>query len=200
MAYRAINYRRVYVWEFPVRMYHWVNAICVVLLIATGYLIGNPLVISGSNEAYQQYWFGTVRFIHFVTAFVFFFNFLFRIYWGFVGNRYSRWSNFIPYRKEQWAEFVRVLRVDILQASLSEKISMGHNALASFTYFRSFLVFLWNIWRSYADWKSAGKPDVGPDPWDGRTLEWTVPSPAPYHTFDTPPGADLIKGHTHSSH
>ncbi len=27
--------------------------------------------------------------------------------------------------------------------------------------------------------------------WDGaRTLEWTVPSPAPYHTFETPPKVD----------
>jgi cytochrome c oxidase subunit 1 len=25
-------------------------------------------------------------------------------------------------------------------------------------------------------------------PWEGaRGLEWTVPSPAPYHTFETPP-------------
>lgn len=25
-------------------------------------------------------------------------------------------------------------------------------------------------------------------PWDGAEgLEWTVPSPAPYHTFETPP-------------
>ncbi len=25
-------------------------------------------------------------------------------------------------------------------------------------------------------------------PWDGAdTLEWTLPSPAPYHTFETPP-------------
>jgi cytochrome c oxidase subunit 1 len=27
--------------------------------------------------------------------------------------------------------------------------------------------------------------------WDNpTTLEWTVPSPAPYHTFDTPPKLD----------
>ena len=25
-------------------------------------------------------------------------------------------------------------------------------------------------------------------PWEGgTTLEWTLPSPAPYHTFETPP-------------
>ena len=61
---QPIPYRRVYVWEFPVRLYHWVNAACVVALGVTGYLIGNPLAISYSSEAYQQYWFGWVRFIH----------------------------------------------------------------------------------------------------------------------------------------
>ena len=78
----------VYVWELPVRLYHWVNALCVVVLCVTGYLIGKPLAHPASRqEASFSYWFGTVRFIHFVAAFVFFFNFLFRIYWGFVGNR-----------------------------------------------------------------------------------------------------------------
>jgi len=45
-----------------------------------------------ASEAYQQYWFGWVRFIHFAAAFVYVFNFLARLYWGFVGNRYSSWT------------------------------------------------------------------------------------------------------------
>jgi len=33
-----------------------------------------------------------------------------------------------------------------------------------------------------------GGPVAGPKPWDGATgLEWTVPSPAPHHTFTKPP-------------
>src|SRR3546814_5823338 len=33
----------------------------------------------------------------------------------------------------------------------------------------------------------SGKPAAA-KPWDGAEgLEWTVPSPAPYHTFQTPP-------------
>ena len=33
----------------------------------------------------------------------------------------------------------------------------------------------------------AGK-EAAAKPWDGAEgLEWTVPSPAPYHTFSTPP-------------
>jgi len=102
--------RRVYVWEMPVRLYHWVNALCVVVLAATGYLIGAPLALHSAQEASFSYWFGTVRFIHFVTAFVFFFNFLVRIYWGFVGNTWARWQEFLPIRKHQRRELVDHLR------------------------------------------------------------------------------------------
>ena len=35
--------------------------------------------------------------------------------------------------------------------------------------------------------RHSGKP-AGDKPWEGAEgLEWTVPSPAPFHTFETPP-------------
>ncbi|MEM7338048.1 MAG: cytochrome c oxidase subunit I [Actinomycetota bacterium] len=40
---------------------------------------------------------------------------------------------------------------------------------------------------SFNKWKAAGKPDVGADPWDGRTLEWSIQSPTPAHNFDVDP-------------
>lgn len=150
----AIRFNRVYVWEFPVRLYHWVNAICVMLLIGTGYIIGHPFTISYSTEAYQQYWFGTVRFIHFATAFLFFFNFFVRIYWGFVGNRFSRWENFLPHKREQFREMIQVLKFDILQSGTHGRISIGHNSLAGLIYFGSFLVFLFQAFTGFALYSS----------------------------------------------
>jgi len=144
------SYRRIYVWEMPVRIYHWINALCVVTLIVTGYLIAKPLGLFYSHEAYQQYVFGTVRFVHFVAAFVYFFNFLVRCYWGFVGNRYSRWTTFIPFSRAHWAEVEEVLKVDILQTDVKGKISVGHNALAGMIYFLSFLVFLFQALTGFA--------------------------------------------------
>jgi Ni/Fe-hydrogenase 1 B-type cytochrome subunit len=134
--------QRVYVWQLPVRLYHWVNAIAVLLLACTGYLIGHPFAIQSGTEAFDNYWFGTVRFIHFVSAFVFFFNFLGRIYWGFVGNKYAHWRNFIPTKKKQFEEMMDVLKVDVLQANIKPLESIGHNSLAGLTYFISFLAFL----------------------------------------------------------
>lgn len=134
--------RRVYVWQLPVRIYHWLNFLAVLTLCITGYLIGSPLALKSSSEASFSYWFGTVRFLHFLAAFIFFFNFLFRIYWGFVGNKYANWKNFIPTDKEHLKEIIDVLRVDILQIRVKPLKSIGHNALAGLTYFLTFLVFL----------------------------------------------------------
>lgn len=166
---QPIPYRRVYVWEFPVRLYHWVNALCVVALGVTGYLIGNPLAISYSSEAYQQYWFGWVRFIHFVTAFVFFFNFLVRIYWGFAGNDFARWTNFIPFKKAQFHEMGEVLKVDVLQTKVRGLISIGHNALAGLLYFLSFLVFLFQAITGFALYSSMS------DSFFPRLFAWITP-------------------------
>lgn len=145
-----VRFKRVYVWELPVRVYHWINAAAVVVLIATGYLIGNPLTLFQSEEAYQQSWFGYLRFAHFLAGFAFLFNFLIRIYWSFVGNEFASWKNFIPYKKEQLEEIWEVLKVDILQTEQSGKISLGHNALAGMVYFMTFLVFLFQCATGFA--------------------------------------------------
>ena len=142
MKNRSKKLVEVYVWELPVRFYHWVNALSIVILCITGFIIANPPAIMSGTEATFSFWFGKVRFIHFITAFVFLFNFMFRLYWGFVGNRYASWKNFIPYRKSQWMEIIEVIKVDILLLKKKPVDSIGHNALASVIYFGMFLAFL----------------------------------------------------------
>ncbi|MFH2072541.1 MAG: cytochrome c oxidase subunit I [Actinomycetota bacterium] len=54
--------------------------------------------------------------------------------------------------------------------------------IGSFVLAIGVLLFLINAWRSYRRGEVAG-----PDPWDGRTLEWTTSSPPPPHNFDEIP-------------
>jgi cytochrome c oxidase subunit 1 len=61
---------------------------------------------------------------------------------------------------------------------------MGWNAwnmvasASAFILAASFAVMLWNIWRTLRHGTVADG-----DPWDGRTLEWWVPSPPPEYNF-----------------
>lgn len=169
MANATTSFQRVYVWEIPVRVYHWINALAVFTLIVTGFIIANPPAIQRATEAWASYWFGTVRFIHFTAAYIFFFNFLFRIYWGFVGNKHARWYNFIPYRKEQWKCMWEVIKLDFLQRKTEPFRSVGHNCLASFVYFLTFLVFLFQVMTGfgmYAAMSDARLPSL---------FAWVVP-------------------------
>ena len=45
-------------------------------------------------------------------------------------------------------------------------------------------IFFYNISYSRKQWKKAGMPNPGPDPWDARSLEWMTASPCPEHNFD----------------
>ena len=49
------------------------------------------------------------------------------------------------------------------------------------------ILFLYNCVHSYRTWTAAGRPNPGPDPWDARSLEWSIPSPTPEHNFDVVP-------------
>ncbi len=163
--------RRVYVWQLPVRFYHWINALCILVLALTGYFIGNPLTWTSHvhPEASFGYWFGTIRFIHFVAAFVFFVNFIFRLYWGFVGNKYADWRNFIMYRKDQLEEAKAVLRTDIFQRAHKPLPSVGHNSLAGFTYFLTFLMFLVQAITGFGMYAAMSKS------WFPQLFAWIVP-------------------------
>lgn len=129
-------------WELPLRLYHWFNALCIVILCVTGFIIADPFAIVDATEATYSFWFGFVRLIHFVAGFAFFFNLLFRLYWSFAGNRFAKWSNFILHTKTQWKEFFEIVKVDILMLKTKPVESIGHNAVASFSYLILFLAGL----------------------------------------------------------
>jgi Ni/Fe-hydrogenase 1 B-type cytochrome subunit len=67
-----------YVWEVPVRIWHWVMALCMVVLGITGYLIGTPPGSVG-GEASEHFLFGYIRFAHFAAAYVFAIVFVWRV-------------------------------------------------------------------------------------------------------------------------
>lgn len=84
----------LYVYEAPVRLWHWVTMLAFIVLGVTGYLIGSPLPAIG-GEAVSHFLFGYVRMIHMIAGWLLGVMFVVRVYWAFAGNHHSR-SIFIP--------------------------------------------------------------------------------------------------------
>lgn len=145
MKVRDPNIREVYVWQLPVRIFHWVNAVCIVVLCITGYIIGNPPAVQHATEAIHNYWFGWVRLIHLGTAMIFIINFLIRVYWAWAGNTFAKWYNFVPLKKSQWRSIIKTLKIDIFLLSKDPIYDIGHNSLAATTYLGLFVIIIAQI-------------------------------------------------------
>jgi Ni/Fe-hydrogenase 1 B-type cytochrome subunit len=170
LYHRGRPFRRIYVWELPVRVFHWVNALGILLLIISGYLIGNPFSFGNNNgEPWDQHYFGWIRFTHFAAGYVVLFIALMRLYWGFVGNRYARWAYFLPLNKEQLLDMLDTLKVDILQVKVKGKISVGHNYMAKATYIALFAIFVFMVISGFGLYASMS------DSWIPSLFAWIVP-------------------------
>jgi len=120
-----------YVWEAPVRIWHWVMALAMVVLCVTGYFIGTPLP-SVPGEASDSYLMGYIRFTHFAAAYVFTVMLLMRAYWAIVGNKQSREMFLVPlfvFQPSWWRSFFRVLG-HYLFIRPQNDWHLGHNQLA----------------------------------------------------------------------
>jgi Ni/Fe-hydrogenase 1 B-type cytochrome subunit len=124
----------LYVFEVPVRIWHWIHALAIVVLAITGYLIASPLPSMG-GEASDSFLMGNIRLIHFVTAMVFAVGLIVRLYWAIVGNRYARGLLIPPlWSGEYWSRMWHEVKMYLF---LTRKVAKyrGHNPLA--------MMFMW---------------------------------------------------------
>jgi len=134
-----VGLERVYIWELPVRLAHWLLFFSILVLAATGYYIGHPF-ISAPGAASAHFIMGSMRSVHLYASVVFTLSALVRVYWAFAGNSYARWSELIPVSRQRWRSFRQAL---LFYTFLSrESVDyLGHNALAGLTYAGIFAVY-----------------------------------------------------------
>jgi Ni/Fe-hydrogenase 1 B-type cytochrome subunit len=128
-----------YVYEAPLRLWHWVTALAITVLAVTGYLIGTPPP-SVPGEASSYFVMGYIRFAHFTAGYVLGIGFLGRIYWTFAGNAQAR-QLFLP-RVFSGAFWKGVLYEIRWYLFLEKKPlqHLGHNPLAGLAMFLIFVL------------------------------------------------------------
>ena len=138
--------KREYVWEFPVRLTHWLNVLAILTLAVTGLYIGAPFIhaIYGKQLIMAKF-----RFVHFVAAYIFAVSVVVRIYWWFMGNRYSHWDQFLPVSEERRKNLYGTTQFYCFLRSHCPE-SIGHTGIAGLTYFFLILIFLLEICTGFA--------------------------------------------------
>lgn len=120
-----------YVWESPIRIGHWLMAISIPVLLATGFFIAWPWA-SAQGEATFNFLMGRMRQIHFIAAYVFLMFFVIRIYWFFAGNNYARSGFPFVWKKDWWEHlFEQAWEYGTLRIT---KGFVGHNQLGALSY------------------------------------------------------------------
>ena len=127
---------RLYVWQIPVRITHWVTATAIVVLSLTGGYIADPYLIPPGGSVMTN-----VRLIHMIAALTLVASGLVRCIWFLVGNRFARWSAFIP---TSWFQATELVRQAAFYGFIRKEIPkvLGHNQLAATAYLVLFALLL----------------------------------------------------------
>ena len=128
---------QVKVWDFPVRILHRTLVACIIVLSLTGFYIVDPFFGSSSPSGFTM---GIVRLVHITAGWIFVTVLVARVYWAFAGNRWARWDQFLPIRRDRR----RLIRPSIewyLFRRLKAPPVTGHNPLAGATYLLLFGMF-----------------------------------------------------------
>ncbi len=131
----------IYVYQAPVRLWHWITVAMMLPLMVTGYFIGSPPpAMHVGADATFFYTFGWIRIIHFSCAMIFTVAFLMRIYWAFVGNHHSRDIFRPPIWRLNWWKGLWDQTLYYLFLKKESPSWVGHNPLAQIAMFVLFVV------------------------------------------------------------
>lgn len=167
---QAASVKAVYVYEAPVRIWHWINAFSITVLIVTGFLIASPLP-TPQGEASDHFLMGYIRFAHFVAGYIMAIGFLGRIYWAAVGNTYAKELFWVPiFQLEYWKDVWAML---LWYLFLSDRPGqyIGHNPLARsamfFTYMATSVFMMLTGFANYSEGQQPGD-------WYEQLFGWVI--------------------------
>jgi Ni/Fe-hydrogenase 1 B-type cytochrome subunit len=111
--------RQYKAWNLPVRLFHWINFLCVILLSVLGLIMLNKgaIGISGREAGIG------LKSLHVLVGYVFAINLLIRLLGGFFGSARSRWRTLLPGRnfKQQYKNYQTSIKSGLAQTFI------GHN-------------------------------------------------------------------------
>ncbi len=165
-----VHRRSVFVYEGPIRIWHWITVLAVFVLCITGYLISHPLP-STPGEASDQFLMGYIRFAHFAAGYIFAVAFIGRVYWAFVGNEHARHTFILPFWSGKWWVGITNQILWYLFIARRPRQWVGHNPLSHVFMFLFMHMAVLQIITGFALYSEA----TGPGTWQHTLFNWVIP-------------------------
>ena len=171
-------------------------AVAFVILFTIGGFTGLMLAIAPADIQYQDSYFVVAHFHYVMVAGALFSSTAAVYYWipKWTGRMYNEtmgkvhfWVSFVAFNVTFFPQhFLGLAGMPRRYADYSLQFADWNmvSSIGAFAYGASQLLFLYNVIATIV----AGRKISDPKVWEGAEgLEWTVPTPAPHHTFSTPP-------------
>lgn len=131
------EYVTVSVWDWQTRVLHWVNALLVITLVLLTLSV-EGMEFLGVEKLIRK----SVKGLHAYIGYMLVVTLFLRIIWGFLGNRFVRWTDIIPYKEERWYAIGGYLKWYLNGLRGKPPITIGHNPFSSLFYIALFLILI----------------------------------------------------------
>lgn len=130
----------VKVWDWETRILHWINAALIIALMILA--LGNEALhdLGVQKSLRKEIWY-----YHVYVGYIFIFTFFLRLIWGFIGNRYARWTDINPFTREKLGYVVHKIKWYLGGFRGDLPKYLGHDPLGSLFYISVFIIILLTI-------------------------------------------------------
>lgn len=164
------TYEKQYCWSVLLRLFHWMFALSIIMLVTTGFYINGPwtnTMIEGSAS-----WpMATMRYMHFIAGYVFAAAVIIRTFLYIFGNAQERIWDILPITPRN---IKNLFKTFLLYSYISDEHDprLGHNVLAGLAYLITFVASLFMIVSGFymlfpeaAAWEGWGLAIFGSQQW-----------------------------------
>jgi cytochrome b len=151
------------VWDRTQRVFHWVNFLAVLALLA----VGTVILAADALGIPDRPGMVILKTVHVYAGYVFVVNLAWRLVWAFIGGRFARWSALLPMGRDYGARLASFVRGFAVRRA---PFYLGHNPLA-----RIFLsLLLLSLVVQAATGLVLAGTDVYMPPLGGAMREWVA--------------------------
>lgn len=133
-------FERKYCWSILLRLFHWMFALSIVVLVTTGFYINRPWT-NTMVEGIVGFPMANMRYMHFIAGYVFASSVIIRIFLYIFGNAQERIGDCMPVTKRNLISLRKTL-VTYSYIKNDHDDRLGHNPLAGMTYLFTFIMAL----------------------------------------------------------